>query len=102
MLIRTVRMTFRPEKLEVFIRLFSEVAPTIRSFPGCRRLELWQDVQCPHILTTYSVWEDEEHLDRYRQSDFFRETWNAAKDFFSGPASAASQRIIHVDQVTTR
>ncbi len=41
MLIRLVRMTFRPDALEAFLALFDASAPQIRAFPGCRHLELW-------------------------------------------------------------
>lgn len=93
MLIRTVRMTFRPDALADFLAMFEEVAPQIRTFAGCRHLELWEDVRYPNILTTYSLWDDERALDAYRHSDLFRTTWARTKPWFAAPTVAHSQHV---------
>jgi quinol monooxygenase YgiN len=90
MLIRTVRMTFRPEAVPEFLAMFEETAPQIRGFAGCRHLELWEDVRFPNILTTYSVWVDEEHLHAYRASPLFTSTWARTRKWFAAPAVAHS------------
>jgi len=94
MLIRTVRMTFRPDELDAFRTLFEEASPRIRAFPGCRRLELWKDAHAPNILSTYSHWESEAALDAYRQSELFKTTWAKTKLFFAAPPVAHSQSIV--------
>jgi quinol monooxygenase YgiN len=90
MLIRTVRMTFRPDALEAFAALFEAAAPRIRAFPGCRHLELWRDASYPNILTTYSHWSTAEALEQYRTSDLFKETWRQTRPLFSAPPRAIS------------
>jgi len=40
MLIRIVRMTFQEEKVAAFLENFESNKKKIRSFPGCRHLEL--------------------------------------------------------------
>ena len=91
-LIRTVRMTFRPEALDTFFPLFEEAAPQIRAFPGCRHLELWQDTRYPNILTTYSHWEGPDALEVYRQSTLFKQTWAKTKPLFAAPPVAHSHQ----------
>ena len=91
MLIRTVRMTFRPDELATFFALFDEVAPKIRAFEGCHHLELWEDARYPNILSTYSLWTDAEALDAYRHSELFRSTWAKTKLLFAAPTVAHSQ-----------
>ena len=93
MLIRTVRMTFRPDALAEFLAMFEAVSPTIRDFEGCRHLELWEDARYPNILTTYSHWDSAADLDAYRHSEFFRTTWAQTKRWFAAPTVAHSQRV---------
>ncbi|MEX0746630.1 MAG: antibiotic biosynthesis monooxygenase family protein [Rhodothermales bacterium] len=94
MLIRLVRMTFRPDSVGAFLAIFDESASQIRSFPGCLHLELWQDLDGPNVFTTYSLWEDEAALERYRRSEFFTRTWARTRALFSAPPVAQSHRQI--------
>ncbi|HNN96956.1 MAG TPA: antibiotic biosynthesis monooxygenase [Pseudomonadota bacterium] len=89
-LIRIVRMEFRPEEVEPFLRLFETVKGRIRSFPGCRDLYLLRDDEQANVLFTYSVWESSEALAHYRNSTLFRETWKATRVLFAAPAQAHS------------
>lgn len=93
MLIRTVRMTFRPEAVADFLAMFEDVSPRIRAFAGCHHLELWEDMRFPNILTTYSLWDDEKALDAYRHSDLFRTTWAQTRRWFAAPTVAHSQVV---------
>ena len=94
MLIRTVCMTFHPDRLEEFRALFEEASAQIRAFPGCCLLELWEDVRFPNILTTFSHWENKEALANYRQSELFETTWAMTKPLFAAPPEARSQQIV--------
>ncbi|MDX1439973.1 MAG: putative quinol monooxygenase [Rubricoccaceae bacterium] len=93
MIVRTVQMTFRPDAVEEFLRLFEKTSPEIRAFSGCRHLELWEDTRFPNILSTYSHWDDEAALERYRKSELFRSTWAETKKLFAAPPVASSQFI---------
>lgn len=96
MIIRVVQMTFRPEAVEDFRAMFAERKSRIRHFDGCLHLELWQDANSPNIFFTYSHWESETHLNHYRFSDFFKETWGLTKALFTMPAQAWSIGSSHV------
>jgi quinol monooxygenase YgiN len=91
---RIVKMTFREEAVPEFLKLFEEVEPTIRAQEGCHHLELWRDKKRPNILFTYSIWENDEALQAYRQSDFFAETWKRTKVLFAERAKAWSVEVI--------
>jgi heme-degrading monooxygenase HmoA len=97
MIIRIVRMSFRPEALEAFEQLFQRTAPRIRAVEGCRRLELWKSVSGDHVRTTFSLWESEGHLDAYRSSELFRTTWARARELFSARAVAESYVLREAD-----
>lgn len=81
-IIRIVKMIFKENKIEAFQRLFAERKERIRHFAGCKHLELWQDEKEKSIIFTYSIWENEEYLDHYRFSSFFKETWSITKALF--------------------
>lgn len=83
-------MTFRPEESNNFMKLFSEVAPVIRRFEGCEHVELLRQKVAGNVFFTYSLWKNEESLDKYRFSPFFKDTWTKTKALFSEPAEAWS------------
>lgn len=98
MLLRTVRMTFRPDRLDDFLALFAEARPKIAAAPGCRRLELWQDARFPNVLSTYSEWDGPEALEAYRRSDLFRQTWARTTPLFAAAPVAHSQTRLGVPE----
>jgi len=97
MLIRIVRMTFHPDKVEEFRTIFEESKHKIKAREGCLHLELWQDTQQPNIFVTHSHWTSEEALNAYRDSELFRTTWKKTKALFADRAQAFS--VTSVDTV---
>lgn len=90
MIIRIVQMSFKEEHTEAFLALFEARKEQIRSFDGCQHLELWQDAKDSCIFFTYSIWDSEQHLDRYRFSEFFKDTWGRTKALFRAKPQAWS------------
>ena len=88
MIIRIVKMTFEPEHIGRFPALFVGWKPRIRSFPGCRHLELLHDVDDPRVFFTYSHWDGPSALEAYRVSDVFADVWPVVKALFAAPAEA--------------
>ena len=82
MLIRIVKLTLKRENIASFEQIFEETKSFIRNFEGCLFLELYQDRNQPNIFFTYSKWENEENLDDYRKSEFFRNVWGKTKLLF--------------------
>lgn len=92
MIVRIVKMVFRPEATQDFETLFHERKEYIAGFPGCKHLQLLKDLNNPTsgIYFTYSYWEDEAALEAYRTSDFFKDTWSKTKALFADKAEAWS------------
>ena len=82
-IVRIVKMVFKKDEINNFQQLFGERKERIRHFAGCKHLELWQHETEKNIFFTYSIWDNEECLDRYRFSTFFKETWSLTKALFS-------------------
>lgn len=96
MIKRIVKLTIRTENISAFLTLFEEIKNKIRNFPGCRHLELWDDVNDKNTFFTYSLWDDEEALNRYRNSELFSYVWPALKAFFSDKAQVWSVEVASV------
>jgi len=90
MIIRIVKLTFHPDKVDEFTRLFKEERKTIASFDGCNKVDLWKDTNSENVFFTYSEWRDNASLENYRNSEFFKTTWKRAKTFFADRAVAWS------------
>lgn len=90
MLIRIVKMSFIPEKVPDFLANFELIKEKIRAAKGNTFLELYQDISQPHIYFTYSVWESEEDLNKYRKSALFEDVWTFTKQLFNDKPEAWS------------
>lgn len=75
-------MSFDPEKVHEFETLFQSVKSKIAAFEGCEGLLLLRDAEANHVFFTYSYWQSEWHLNKYRDSELFKHTWNATKQLF--------------------
>lgn len=95
MVVRLVKMTFKKEEVDTFLEELNKRKERIRNFEGCTFLEVWQDLHRPHIIFSHSHWDDEAALDKYRYSDFFKETWEFTKARFAAPAEAWTVDRIH-------
>lgn len=89
-MIRIVKMSFDQASVNEFLNIFERSKPKIQSFPGCSSVNLLQDKTTPTILMTYSIWDNEEALNSYRNSAFFKETWQATKSLFNAKPEAWS------------
>jgi len=88
MLVRIVKMTFSADKTDDFQTRFHSIKHKILEFEGCELLELYRDNRDPNIFFTYSYWQSEEYLNRYRNSDFFKEVWSHTKKMFTSKPEA--------------
>lgn len=92
-MIRIVKMEFDPVHVDAFQQLFAKRKERIAGFPGCQGVQLLQDIQHPNIFFTYSHWESPGHLEQYRQSDLFKDTWQLTKALFGGKPAAWSVEV---------
>ncbi|MEK0421867.1 MAG: antibiotic biosynthesis monooxygenase [Bacteroidetes bacterium] len=97
MIFRIVKMTFKPETIEDFKSVFGESAEYIRSFPGNMGLQLLQSCEDKNVFFTYSIWQNDEALQAYRNSPLFDSTWAKTKVLFGGKPEAWSTDMIWKD-----
>jgi len=90
MITRIVKLEFKEHKTKEFLQLFDTVANRISEFPGCEGMKLYQDIDRPNIIITYSYWDSEEKLNNYRNSDVFSQIWPKLKPWFSEKPQAWS------------
>lgn len=82
MIVRIVRMTIDPAKTDQFRKYFYNSCSKIRGSEGCTHLELYTDAADSNVMITFSKWISEEHLNSYRNSTLFQETWALVKPLF--------------------
>lgn len=90
MINRIVRLSFEPEKVNDFIKIFEDSKLLIAGFPGCEGLSLLQDANHSNVFYTYSLWATGNDLENYRQSGLFKTTWAATKALFNDKPMAFS------------
>lgn len=93
MITRLVKMTFAPEKVNDFLELFNESKERIAGFPGCQHLKLLNDKASGNIFFTYSIWDKEESLENYRNSELFESVWSRTKVLFAAKPEAWSTEV---------
>ncbi len=94
MIIRIVKMSFDPLKVDDFLRIFDAVKDKINAFEGCTHVELLKDVNNPNVFFTHSHWVTSDHLEEYRSSMLFRTTWALTKILFiEKPEAWSLQKI---------
>ncbi len=95
MITRIVKLSFKQENISSFERLFESTCHEIRQFPGCSYLQLYQDREDPTIFFTYSRWDNDDALQAYRESDFFKKVWGRTRLLFDKRPEAWSVDVLH-------
>ena len=94
MLVRIVKMEFQSDKVDDFLSFFDTVKEAIASFEGCLGMKLMLDQANPAIIFTYSHWENQDALNKYRDSELFQSVWPATKALFASKAEASSLNVL--------
>ena len=81
-------MTIRTEEIDRFVQLFEVHREAISSMPGCLGLKLHNQTEPTGVFFTYSIWQSESDLERYRKSPLFQSIWPQVKALFHCPAEA--------------
>lgn len=90
MIKRIVKMSFKTENIDTFKTIFKNNWQHIKNFNGCKHVELLQDKNNPCIFFTYSLWDSEESIETYRNSELFNNVWSATKILFNDKPRAWS------------
>ena len=91
-------MSFKKDKIDEFLSNFSENKDKIKSFKGCKFLELYRDKIDPTIFFTYSYWESDLDLENYRNSELFKNVWSITKQLFDDKPEVWSMNKIYSSQ----
>ena len=90
MITRIVKLEFQEERTQDFLDFFDTISHIVNEFPGCFGMKLYQDIHRPNIVMTYSHWDSQESLDRYRNSEQFGQIWPKIKPWFEEKPQAWS------------
>ena len=90
MITRIVKLTFKEEHIPQFKAIWKESKEKIAAFEGCHFVEMLQSKSPENVCFTYSIWDDEDALNRYRHSELFTNTWAKTKVLFDDKPQAWS------------
>lgn len=90
MITRIVKLTIQPDKTAEFLTIFNDSKSFILNSEGCSFVQVLHDIHQPDLFFTYSIWDSEEHLNKYRQSETFETIWQRTKLLFAAKAEAWS------------
>lgn len=88
-----------PEKVKDFVELFKATRKKIEGFEGCKGVQLLNDIKSTNIFFTYSHWDSEEHLENYRNSELFKDTWAKTKVLFNNKPEAWSVKEVESEKL---
>ncbi len=90
MILRLVKMTFKPEETANFLDYFETIKDDIARTPGVINLKIYQDSDNPNVVFTHSTWLSASYLNVYRRSELFGEVWPKTKVLFDDKPMAWS------------
>lgn len=88
MVVRIVKLSFHPERVAEFLTFFDSIKHLVNGFEGCKGMQLLQDQRDTSVIFTYSLWESEADLNRYRASKTFGSVWPQIKPWFNDKPAA--------------
>lgn len=89
MITRLVKIEFHKDKIDEFLTFFETIKWEVAKQENCFGMKLMQDKKNPEIVFTYSLWKDEEALNKYRDSELFcKVVWPKIKPWFKEKAQA--------------
>ena len=83
-------MEIKPNNVSAFVNIFKTNKNTITTFDGCQSVYLFRHINNQNIFFTYSIWDSESSLNKYRESNTFKDIWSKTKPLFSNKAKAWS------------
>lgn len=90
MIHRFVKLTFEEKYRQQFIEIFQEHRLKMLNQEICIQLDLLEDTKQNGLFFTHSIWQSEEALQAYRDSNYFNQIWSLVKPWFREKAEAWS------------
>jgi quinol monooxygenase YgiN len=95
MVISTLRIVTAPKSRAEVVRTLTAQLGPLRVQPGCRRCDLYQDIENREAITLVEEWESQTELDLRLRSEEYRTVLATIE-------LAQEQPVIHFDTVTRR
>lgn len=74
----------KEDKIEEFKKETQELIKGSKGEEGCISYGLYQDVDCPNILTFIEHWKDEKAIELHRDTDHFKKVVPSLGDMIDG------------------
>jgi heme-degrading monooxygenase HmoA len=93
-IVRLIYVTVKNDQVKQAIDLWkNHCAPLMIKQPGCLSEKLLECVDAPGEFISYSEWDNQENIDKYRKSDAHAEIQKHARGLQGGQASVKRYEI---------
>lgn len=93
-IVRLIYVTVKPDQIEQAVDLWkNHCAPLMIQQPGCLSEKLLQCVDAPGEFISYSEWDTEENIDKYRSSQAHTEIQRHARGLQGGRATVKRYEV---------
>lgn len=94
MITRVVKLTLKEGLKQEFLDIYRARNPKKNNMEGCISVRMFEPTIDSHEVFTISEWENEDYLNLYRETDYFKESWSMLKPLFTERAEAWSLQEI--------
>lgn len=91
---RIVKLVFDDKSLSSALELIACASSVVRDTKGCVYMQAHRVNNDPYTVFTYSLWEADEYLEAYRNTDYFKAFWKKLKPLFAERAEAWSLDLL--------
>jgi heme-degrading monooxygenase HmoA len=93
-IVRLIYVTVKPNQINDAINLWkNHCAPLMIKQPGCQSEKLLECVDAPGEFISYSEWDNQANIDKYRASDAHSEIQKHARGLQGGSATVKRYEI---------
>ncbi|OFX61669.1 MAG: hypothetical protein A2046_04560 [Bacteroidetes bacterium GWA2_30_7] len=73
MIVRIVKMQVNESNKVLFKQTLKDYQPLLKKQKGCMQIDMLNDKKIKDIYYSYTIWDNEENLKKYKNSDFYKE-----------------------------
>jgi hypothetical protein len=94
MILRVVKMVVDQNKIDIFNNFMSNLSTEKEGMDGCVHHDFFSNKQFRNVFYSYTIWESEKYLNKYRKSMLFKEVTTTLRSLcLSEPAAWTVENV---------
>ncbi len=75
-------MTLKEAHVDSFKKRIPIISIEVRRVSGCMHNDIFRDKNKDNVFYSYTIWNSEEDIEKYLNSQYYKEIWNDLWDYF--------------------